>query len=289
MSALAPVHTGHTSAPDGTRIAWQRFGDGPVVVVANGIGVSWRGMAPQIAHLVDRGHSVLTWDYRGLFGSQSMGTGGLEVPYHARDALAVMDAAEAAHAVFVGWSMGVNVAFEAAHQAPARVSGLFAIGGVPWSPFRAFAGPGLHRLLRVGSSAAVPIAHLASPVMRRLLPTDAFFQGSQRIRYIRPTTDRDAFMAMATDVASHDHRTYMKTLAALGRHDLRDHLGDFVQPAMLLAGGKDFLVRPKAVQAIARQIPRGEARIVPETSHFMHLEDVGAVNAFLDEFLDSLA
>jgi len=286
--ALTPVHTGHTTSHDGSRIAWQRFGEGPLVVVANGIGVSWRGMAPQIAHLVDRGHAVLTWDYRGLFGSHDLGHGGLEVPAHAGDALAVLDDADAAHAVWVGWSMGVNVAFEAAWQAPERVRGLFAIGGVPWSPFRAFAGRGVHRLLRVGSSAAVPVAPLASPFMRRLLPTEAFFQGSKRIRFIRDTTDRDAFMAMSTDVASHDHRRYMKTLAALGRHDLRDELGSFDLPVMLLAGGKDMLVRPSVVQAIARSIPGAEARVVADTSHFMHLEDAGAVNAYLDEFLASL-
>jgi pimeloyl-ACP methyl ester carboxylesterase len=124
--------------------------------------------------------------------------------------------------------------------------------------------------------------------MRRLLPTEAFFRGSQRIRYIRDTTDREAFMAMAADVASHDHRRYMKTLAALGRHDLRDELGSFQIPVMLLAGGKDVLVRPSVVKAIARSIPGAEARVVPDTSHFMHLEDVATVNAHLDAFLDGI-
>jgi 3-oxoadipate enol-lactonase len=283
-SPLAPRHAGHTTSHDGSRIAWQRFGEGPLVVVANGIGVSWRGMGPQIAHLVDRGHSVLTWDYRGLFGSHDLGNGGLEVPAHAGDALAVLDAADAADAVWVGWSMGVNVAFEAAWQAPERVRGLFAIGGVPWSPFQAFAGPGA-RVLRASSSAMVPMAPLASPLMRRLLPTEAFFQWSKRVRYIRDTTDRDAFMAMAADVASHDHRRYMQTLAALGRHDLRSELAQLNLPVMLLAGGKDLLVRPSVIHDVARRIPGAEVRIVDDTSHFMHLEDAAAVNAHLDDFL----
>jgi 3-oxoadipate enol-lactonase len=287
-SSLVPVSTGHTRSADGSRIAWQHFGDGPMVVVANGIGVSWRGMAPQIAHLVERGHSVLTWDYRGLFDSKELGDGGLAVPAHARDGLAAMDVAGGAHAVWVGWSMGVNVAFEAAVQALDRVAGLFTIGGVPWSPFRAFAGRGTHRLLRVGSRAMVPLAPLASPVVRRTLPTDLFFRASKGVRYIRDTTDREAFQAMAADVASHDHRVYLSTLADLGRHDLRGKLGGLKVPVMMLVGGKDFLIRPKAVQAVAREIPGAEVRVVADTSHFMHLEDVAAVNGHLDAFLAGL-
>lgn len=288
MPALTPTDTGTLTTPDGTVLAWQRFGEGPLVVVANGIGVAWRGMAPQIRFLVARGHSVLTWDYRGLFGSQVLGTGGLAVPAHAADGLAAMDALGVAAAPWVGWSMGVNVAFEAAWQAPERVQGVLGIAGVPWSPFRAFAGPGVHRLLRVGSAAMVPASPLASPVLRRVVPTEAFFRVSKGVRYIRDTTDREAFLAMAADVAGHDHRRYLQTLAALGRHDLRPVLGRIATPARLLAGGRDLLIRPSVVQAVAEALPAGEAVVVPRTSHFLHLEDAAAVNAQVDAFLQAL-
>ena len=283
--ALRPASSGTVRSFDGTVLAWQVFGEGPLVVVANGIGVAWGGMAPQIRHLVGRGHRVLTWDYRGLFGSAHTGDGGLAVPAHARDALQLLDTLGEGSVPWVGWSMGVNVAFEAAWQAPDRVRAIFGIGGVPWSPFRAFAGPGLHRLLRAGSSALVPASPLASPLLRRVVPTETFFELSKRVRYIRDTTDREAFQAMAADVASHDHRRYLRTLAALGRHDLRAELGRIHTPATLLAGGRDLLIRPSVVRAVAEALPAGEAIVVPSTSHFLHLEDAPAVHEHLDRFL----
>ena len=49
-------------------LAVQVAGDGPAVVLANGIGVRHRGRARFTAHL-RRAHRVICWDYRGIGGS----------------------------------------------------------------------------------------------------------------------------------------------------------------------------------------------------------------------------
>ena len=283
--SLQPQSTGQAVADDGTPLAWQSFGDGPPVLVANGIGVSWRGMAPQLDALVRSGRRAITWDYRGLFASVPAGRDGLAVPAHAADARRVLDALQVPSAPVVGWSMGVNVAFELAWQTPDRVDALFGIGGVPYSPFRACLGPGIHRVARRATLGMRPAAPLAAPVLRRVLPTEAFFEASRAIRYIRETTDRAAFLAMAGDVASHDLRVYLTTLASLGQHDLRAMLPALDLPVRLLGGGRDALVRPSVMRRVAATIPGAEAHIVPDTSHFLHLESPEAVNALLGDFL----
>ena len=58
-----------------------------------------------------------------------------------------MDAYGVERAVVIGWSVGVNVAFEAALRAPERVAGVLAVAGVPGGTFEALLHP-LPRFLR---------------------------------------------------------------------------------------------------------------------------------------------
>ena len=44
-------------------------------------------------------------------------------------------------AVLMGWSMGVNTMFELAVRHPERVTGLFAVAGVPGDTFATMLGP----------------------------------------------------------------------------------------------------------------------------------------------------
>ena len=74
-------------------------------------------------------------------------------------------------AVLMGWSMGVNTMFELALRHPERVSGLFAVCGVPGDTFATMLAPlrvprwaarittvNLSRAMRVGGRALSPIA-----------------------------------------------------------------------------------------------------------------------------------
>ena len=63
------------------------------------------------------------------------------VPDHVDDAFALMDAMGWDSAVIVGWSIGVNVAFEMASQHPERVAGIVALAGVPSGTFEASFAP----------------------------------------------------------------------------------------------------------------------------------------------------
>ena len=60
-------------------------------------------------------------------------------------------------ATLVGWSLGVNVAFELALKDPTRVTGVLAVAGVPGGSFSSLFAPlGVPRPLRarMGTSAA---------------------------------------------------------------------------------------------------------------------------------------
>ena len=116
---------------DGTGIsAWCNDGVGEPVLLCNGLGTppaAW----PQIID-PDSGYRVVSWDQRGLGGSERPADRErVRVEDHVDDALAVLDAFDMRSATIVGWSLGVNVAFELALQEPDRVRAVLAVAGVP--------------------------------------------------------------------------------------------------------------------------------------------------------------
>ena len=123
------------------------------------------------------------------------------------------------------------------------------------------------------------------PAASKVLASERFFDLSRAVRYVRPDTDRHAFLAMARDVARHDHRLYLRTLAELGRHDGRDLLPRVEVPVLFVGGGKDYLIRPATLRAAAARVPDGRAHVVPGCSHFVLVEAPDEVNALLEDFL----
>ena len=128
-------------AVDGTMLrAWTNDGTGIPVVISNGLGASptaWPAIAAP-----DSGFRVVTWHHRGLGGSERPArAGAIRVEDFASDLGAVMASAGMEHALVVGWSFGVNAAFEFARRQPGRTAGLLAVAGVPGGSLGAMYGP----------------------------------------------------------------------------------------------------------------------------------------------------
>ena len=118
---------------DGTRLqAWSSDGDGEPVLLCNGLGTP-PGAWPRIV-APDSGYRVVSWYQRGLGGSERPADRArVRVEDHADDARAVLDAFGLRSATVVGWSLGVNVAFELAN--------LFLVRNVGLKGFRVAASP----------------------------------------------------------------------------------------------------------------------------------------------------
>ena len=149
---------------DGTHLrAWtndpEGVIDGPTVVLCNGLGTNpyaWPALLDP-----DCGVRVVSWNHRGTGGSERPAD-----PPHVgiedfvEDALSVMDHFGIDRAVLMGWSMGVNTMFELAVHHPERVTGLFAVAGVPGDTFATMLGP--LRLPRLVAR-ALTVSALAAP------------------------------------------------------------------------------------------------------------------------------
>jgi pimeloyl-ACP methyl ester carboxylesterase len=225
----------------------------------------------------DSGYRVATWSHRGLGGSERPADRTrIRIEDHVEDALAVMDAHGMPVATVVGWSLGVNVAFELALADPERVRSVLAVAGVPGGSFASMFAPyGVPRPLRS------PMARLSSrllPVVGPLLPaaaaglppwhdllSPAALQGPAR-EVARPRTVH----AVLQEFSRHDWRWYRRLAVAVAAHAPLD-VSAVRCPVTFLAGRYDTLVDVADVRRVARMVPGARLRELPGT-HFLPLQ-----------------
>ncbi len=178
-------------------------------------------------------------------------------------------------ATLVGWSLGVNVAFELALKDPTRVAGVLAVAGVPGGSFSSLFAPlGVPRPLRTR------IGHLSSrwlPVIGPLMPLVAAGLSPWQDTELpsasgRPggeTVRRGALIAVLREFAEHDWRWYRHLVAAVAAHAPLE-VSAVHCPVTLLAGRYDPFVDAADLRRAARSLPSARYRELPAT-HFLPL------------------
>ncbi len=278
-----------TSA-DGTVVrAWTNDADGPPVVVSNGLGsvpAAWPALLGPTC-----GYRAVTWYHRGTFGSSRPADAThVGVDDHVDDLFAVMDAAGIERAVVAGWSIGVNVAFEAARRHPERVAGLLGVAGVPGGTFATMGGPlRVPRALRAPiASTAVRATRLAGPLLSRLTPYVPVNARTawllSRSGFMLPGARTEDLVAMLEEFLQQDWGWYMTLALAAERHAPMDT--SFVTcPVSLVAGRSDVLTSVHDVVEASGRIPGAEVTVLPG-SHFLPVEHPDAVGAALEALMD---
>lgn len=267
-------------------LAAQVVGEGPPVLIANGIGLTVPVLDFLVDHLRPR-YRVICWDYRGSGHSRLLRSDApLDMPSHAADALKVLDYFEATQAAVVGWSMGVPVGLEMIRRAPERVRGLAALFGSPGPPFRA-AFPGPLASLAEGSFGLAE--RIPGPLMTlvRLSKTvrPLAWNVCYGIRFTGHRTHRELFHCCVANVVEADSSAYLRTLMHLLEHDARDVLPTVRCPVLAVAGTDDWVTPPAAAQELAERTPHARWLLLPDTSHFGPLEEGPRLYPALDELL----
>src|SRR5665647_1537451 len=97
------------TARDGTRLGYQVRGEGPCVVLANGLGGTY--LAFRHLYTALTGYKTICWDYRGLYTSgASADPRANTLPHQVDDLMDILAAEGVSDFVIAGWSMGVQVA-----------------------------------------------------------------------------------------------------------------------------------------------------------------------------------
>ena len=175
--------------------------------------------------------------------------------------------------VLCGASMGGMVAMEAARQAPERIAGLALLG-----------------------TNAAP----ESAAMRRIREDAIVLFGQGRLREIiepnvgvafHPEHAREprlveAYLGFVLEAGA--AQLIAQNRAVIARPDARLHLPKLKCPVLVMCGEADQLTPPECSQEIARLCPRSRLVMVPRCGHMLTMEQPDAVNAVLQEWLDSV-
>jgi 3-oxoadipate enol-lactonase len=261
---------------DGTRLrAWCNDGTGPPVLLCNGLGAPAAAWPRVVART--SGFRVVTWDHRGLGGSdRPADRDRVRVEDHADDARAVLDAFELPTATVIGWSLGVNVAFELALEEQSRVHGVLAVAGVPGGSFASMFAP--YRVprsqrARMGrlSSRLLPVVGPLMPVLVASLPPWHELLSPDAVRGpAREATHPGALYEVLHAFSRHDWNWYRHLALAVGEHAPLD-VSTVRCPVTFVAGRHDSLVDVADLRAAARAVPGARLREVPGT-HFLPLQ-----------------
>ncbi len=283
-------------AADGTRVAYETLGRGErVLLLANGLGGRLYSWEPLLERFWSE-YRVITWDYRGLFASDSPPSDRqLALFHHASDALGILDAEKVDKAVFVGWSMGVQVSLDVAASSTDRVAGLVLLNGThghamstglqPLFPIPLMARrmhafveflydrPHLAQsLAQVSRSLQVPMM----AVMGLTAGKRAFTMGPVLQRYF-------------DDVLGESFRNYLRLFQELDAHSVYHVLRYIESPALIISGRMDVMTPAYQSSEMARRMPNAEHLALTRASHFALLERPEVVLPAIEKFLGARA
>jgi len=287
----------HILSDDGTRIrAWTNDTTGrieiPTVVLCNGLGVSpWTW--PALLH-PDCGVRVVSWNHRGTGGSaRPTDPARCGIEEFVEDALSVMDHFGIDKAVLVGWSMGVNTAFELALRHPERVSGIFAVAGVPGDTFATMLGP-LRLPHHVARNVTVALSRLLRLTGRAISPISTRIPiGSRTIAvlthsgFMLPVPD-PALAARAVGEFLSTPVEWFFHLALRSSEHARVSLSRVKVPVMFVAATYDVLAGARDMRTATDRL-EDATYVELRGSHFIQMEQPEAVHELLVDFLADVA
>jgi len=259
-------------ARDGTRIGYQVRGDGPCVVLANGLGGTYLAFRYLYDALGD--YKTICWDYRGLYSSGAPADPLANTVGHQVDDLTEILAAEGVgEFVIAGWSMGVQVAFEAYRKAPERVRGIFAINGTWGRAFRTVMGSRLvGRIIPMLLRLVKAQAALAGRATKRVAGSDALIAAMKRVGLVSQTIDLDIFRAVAAGFQTIDWAIYSDLLSRLDEHDAEEVLERIAVPTTIVTGDRDLMTPPSTAEHMHRRIRGSRMVVIEGGTHYTPVE-----------------
>ncbi|KRA29680.1 MULTISPECIES: alpha/beta fold hydrolase [unclassified Nocardioides] len=283
---------------DGTTVrAWTNdpdgLIDGPTVVLCNGLGTNpylWPWLLDP-----ECGVRIVSWNHRGVGGSERpLDRKHVEIEHFVQDGLSVMDHFGIDNAVLMGWSMGVNTAFELTYRHPERVRGIFAMCGVPGDTFSTMLAP-LHLPRIVARAITVNACRVAqhtglltNPIARRIPMGPRTVKLITRTGFIFPGVDLEATALGLAEFMTTPIDWYARLAIGTSRHP-RVRLSKIDVPTMFVAATYDVLAGARDMASASKRLAeRGQESEYVELrgSHFVQLEQPDVVHQLLLDFLE---
>jgi 3-oxoadipate enol-lactonase len=240
------------------RLAYDLRGEGPVVLLLQGLGMAGGMWLALPGGLLKSGLCVVVPDNRGA-GASSSPLPPYSMHALADDAAAVLEDAGRGPAVVVGISLGGMIAQRLALRRPDLVRGLVLCAttcGLPHGRFPRVSFLALVGRAATGDAGAVRALHglLVGPGTLERSP--GLFTEWERTAASLPFT----------------WRGFLGQLAAAATHSTGFELGRLRCPVEVVAGSEDRIIPPENSRVLAERIPGARLTLIPGAGHAFPLE-----------------
>jgi len=289
------VQTGFVSTDGGLSLYWKATGEGPrTLICCNGVGVStffWKFVVEHFASGdPGQGHRVVLWDYRGH--------GLSDRPHHpdavdlsiqacARDLGRIQDAVGAERAVLLGHSMGCQVVFERALQAPDRVAGLVPMLGSAGRVLDTFYNtPNSARVFRLIYAMTELAGDRANRFTRSFTRSSLIWPFVKRLRLVDPLyASREDFIPYADHLSELDLRLFLRMVRQAHLHDAFPRLQEIDSPTLIIAAERDDFTPLWISRRMRDLLPFSDMLVLADATHTGIIEQPRTINHRLERFL----
>jgi len=279
-----------TRSADGTELLYRVAGpaDAPWLVLSNGAGCSEEFWTTSLVPALAPRLRLLWWNYRGHHGSApAADPRAYRVENHAADLLALLDAERIDSAVFLGFSLGVQVTLEAYRRRPGAFRAVVLVSGSDEDPLATFAGrPWLRPLLCGMFDLGAALPRLTARITRLTLGGPLAVPFARATRFCERDVPEAPFRAYLAKAAALPAVPYMRTLRLMAEHSARDVPPRLRVPALLLAGLEDTMTPPAVMARIRDALPDATWLPVAGGRHTLLLTRGGWVGRRVLEFLE---
>jgi 3-oxoadipate enol-lactonase len=254
----------------GPRLAYDRMGEGPAVVLLHGIGgnrSNWHGQLPALAAA---GFSAVAWDARG-YGLSDDYAGPLDFADFSHDLARLLDRLGVARAHLIGLSMGGRILQDFYPRYPDRVASLVLVATVP----------GFDKSLSAAARAEF-VRLRTAPLLAGRTPREMAPAVADTL--IGPKAPRAAYDRLIESMAALHVESYIKTVQATVLYDQQVSLPAIRVPTCLVFGGADRLTTADVGRRMQAEIAGSELHVLPDTGHLVNLEQPAAFNQIVLDF-----
>jgi len=243
------------------------------VVFIHGFPFSHAMWAGQVAAF-SKDHRCIAYDIRGL-GQSDPGDNQYSIEGHVDDLLGLLDALGLKKVLPVGLSMGGYITLRALERAQDRFLGAVLCdtrseADSDEAKIRRFAG--MKAVKAEGSRV------FAESFVRAVFAAASFQRSPEAVAMIHDVISRTPPVSIAGTL-----------LALAARTDTTASLSRIALPTLIIVGDEDSLTPPAASRAMHERIPGSTLRLIPGAGHMSNLENPGAFNDALAEFLKKIS
>jgi 3-oxoadipate enol-lactonase len=243
------------------KIAWERHGAGPPLLLIHGLGYARWGWEPVVEPLA-RSFEVILFDNRGIGGSDAP-PGPYTAAQMAGDATQVLDEAGVERAHVLGTSLGGMVAQELALAHPERIDRLVLACTTP------------------GGADSFPMPERTVQLMQNGASLQEYVENA----LADPSAEIVRRIVRHREATAQPLEAWSAQAAAGMGFDALARVGDIEATTLILHGTEDAVVDSRNAGLLAERLPDARVRLFRGTGHLFFWEQPDRFVAAVEEFL----